>query len=81
MLCAGTLIGSGLNLLVNEFGTSAGCPPAYPYRIAGKGSNAQYHLCYKDSKSASAGSGPCGSWCASHTLVGADLMHRSMSPT
>ena len=59
----GTLIGSGLNLLVNEFGTSAGCPSAYPYRIApGKGGNAQYHLCYKDSQSAKSGTGPCGSW-------------------
>jgi hypothetical protein len=65
-LCVGTLIGSGLNLLVNKFGASAGCPPAYPHRIApGKGGNAQYHLCYRDSKSAGAGSGPCGSWCAS----------------
>jgi hypothetical protein len=61
----GALIVSGLNLLMNTFGTSSGCPSTFPYLIARGTPNSQYGLCYQKQAYATAGNGPCGSWCAS----------------
>lgn len=64
----GALIVSGLNLLVNHFGSrSTACPPTYPHLIKSGLPSSKYQLCYKQNSDAIAGSGPCGSWCANPT--------------
>ena len=40
------------------------CPSAYPFPIAKGYLNSQYKLCYKTHAEATAGTGPCDSWCA-----------------
>ena len=57
---------STTNCAVNEFGASAsaGCPLAFPFKIAPGFQNSQYGLCYKQPFFAKTGVGPCGSWCA-----------------
>lgn len=64
----GALIVSGLNLLMNQFGRSTQCPSTYPHLISPGTPNSKYGLCYIDAASAKAGSGPCGSWCASPAM-------------
>ncbi len=51
--------------VLGQWGYDSGCPASFPHQSTGNSK-----ICYNDKAYATAGSGPCGSWCTTDVDVG-----------
>ena len=51
--------------VLGQWGYDSGCPASFPHQSTGNSK-----ICYNDKSYATAGSGPCGSWCTTDVDIG-----------